>query len=121
MAQDPKSGSADKQEIDVDDLEVELIILAKNPNNLRAAAAFLSRRGWPTKVIGNISKAVEEIAEKRPDFVLVSFNHPSPAVMKLPDIITQTFNLTCIGFVEGTDNASSNKLTGIKMRHKIFG
>ncbi|MGZ3723847.1 MAG: hypothetical protein ACXVA9_12980, partial [Bdellovibrionales bacterium] len=50
-----------------------------------------------------------------------SFNHPSPAAMRLPEIIAQTFNLVCVGFVEGTDTASISKLNTIKMRYKIFG
>ena len=121
MAQNPVDKESVNQDVDIDELEVEILVLAKNPNNLKAAVAFLDRRGWPTRVTGNISTAIEEIAKKRPDFVLISFNHPSPAVVRLPDLIVQTFNLVCVGFVEGTDNLSAGKLTSIKMRHKIFG
>jgi hypothetical protein len=123
MAQD--SGSATpttaRQDIDLDEIEVEILILAKNPNNMKATCSFLARRGWPTTATGNLSKAIEYIAEKRPDIVMVSLNHPSPAVVRLPDLIAQTFNLICVGFVEGTDTASTTKLNSFKIRYKISG
>ena len=75
------------QDVDIDELEVEILILAKNPAPLQNAAGFLTRRGWPTNVMGNVTKAVEYIAANRPDFVLISVNHPHPTVNKLPDII----------------------------------
>lgn len=121
MAQETGAGQNANQEINIDELEVEILIVAKNPSNLKQTCAFLTRRGWPTVAHGNLSKAVEEIAEKRPDIVMISFNHPSPAVQKLPEIIAQTFNLMCVGFVEGTDTASTSKLNNMKLRHKIFG
>ena len=71
--------------------------------------------------MNNISKAIEYISEKRPDFVLLSYDHPSPALAKLPDLIAQTFNIPCVAFVETNNNASMQKLSQLKMRHKIFG
>ncbi|MBX3020492.1 MAG: hypothetical protein KF799_02345 [Bdellovibrionales bacterium] len=122
MAQDTGSQESSKpQEVNLDELEVVILILGKNASSLNQAGAFLTRRGWPTTVMTNMSKAVEHIAEKKPDFVLVSFNHPNPAVMKLPELITQTFNLTCVGFIENLDAGSSAKLNNYKMRYKIQG
>jgi len=114
----PNSAPAD---IDLDKIEVEILILAKNVNPLQQAANVLTRRGWPTTVIGNLQKAVEHIAEKRPDFVLISVNHPHPTITKLPDIISQAFNLTCVAFSETADTAGMNKLTSFKSRYKITG
>src|SRR4051794_33418497 len=104
MAQNP--GSQQNQDIDLDDLEVVILILAKNTNTLGQAANFLTRRGWPTTVMSNISTALEYVADKKPDFVLVSFNHPNPAIFKLPELIIQTFNLSCVGFIENMDAPS---------------
>lgn len=121
MAQDTGSDLKQKQEVDLDELEVVILIIGKNVSTLNQAATFLTRRGWPTTVMTNMSKAVEHLAEKKPDFVLVSFNHPNPSIMKLPDLITQTFNLTCVGFVEQMDSSSQARLNNFKMRHKIQG
>ncbi|NJL24464.1 MAG: hypothetical protein HC902_04385 [Calothrix sp. SM1_5_4] len=125
MAQDSSAPSGNapdvKQDVDIDELEVEILIIAKNASQLNQTAAFLTRRGWPTTVQTNISKAIEHVAEKKPDFVLVSFSHSNPAVTKLPDLIAQTFNLDCIGFVEGVDTSSQARLNNFKMRHKVQG
>ncbi len=107
--------------VDIDNLEVDILILAKNENALKATAEYLTRHGWPTKVMSNLSMAIEYIAEHKPDIVVASFNHPSPAIHRLPELITQTFNLICVGFSEQNDSASQQKLTQVKMPHKVFG
>ncbi len=122
MAQDSNSNSAPPaQDVNIDELEVDILILAKNPQNLNQMSSFLTRRGWPTTVTGNLSKAIETIAAERPDFVLISFSHANPAVARLPELIVQTFNLTCIGFVESSDTQSTNRLANTKMRYKVTG
>lgn len=123
MAQDTGSQQPNSkpQDVDLDELEVVILIIGKNATSLNQAASFLTRRGWPTTVMTNMSKAVEHIAENKPDFVLVSFNHPNPAILKLPDLITQTFNLACVGFIENMDATSQQRLTNFKMRYKIQG
>ena len=121
MANDANSSIYGVQKINVDNVEVEILIIAKMPNALRATCTFLARKGWPTTVQGNLSKAIEEIATRRPDIVMISFNHPSPAIVKLPELIVQTFNTICVGFVELNDSTSNNKLTTRKIRYKIFG
>lgn len=119
MADDSSKTSG--QEIDLDNIEVEILIICKNVHALNQAGSFLTRRGWPTTVISDISKAVEFIAEKKPDYVLISLSHPSPSISKLPDLITQTFNTPCVGFVETNDASSSAKLNQVKVRFKMQG
>jgi hypothetical protein len=111
--------SSAKGEVDIDELEVRVFIIAKSEPRLKQTAAFLSRRGWPTTVMSNITKAVEYIAEKRPDFVLISFNHNNPAILKLPELVSQTFGVECIGFVESGEAAGMQRLGQTKMHHKI--
>lgn len=121
MADDSSSVTSAKVEIDLDNIEVEVLILCKNPNAVNACTTFLNRRGWPTTVVTDVGKCVEYVADRRPDFVLLSLSHPSSAITKLPDLITQTFNLPCIGFVESSDATSSARLSAAKMRYKISG
>ncbi len=108
-------------DIDLDNIEVEILIICKTPAALNSSCAFLIKRGWPTCVLTDIGKAIEYIAEKKPDFILVSLSHTSQSVTRLPDLITQTFNLPCIGFVETSDAGSAARLTQSKMRFKITG
>lgn len=121
MSEDSGKAAPAPQEIDLDNIEVEVLIICKNPNQLNQAGSFLTRRGWPTTVISDLTKAIEHLADKKPDFVLISFSHPSPRIAKLPDLISQTFNLTCLGFTESGDAQSGAKLNNSKLRHKING
>jgi hypothetical protein len=121
---DDKNNSADPKGndlIDIESIEVSVLILAKHPNGQRQAAAFLNKRGWPTSVTGSISEALNILVNKRPDVVLVSFNHPHPAIMKLPDVLTQTFNIFSVGYVETADAPSTARLAQAKMLHKLLG
>ncbi len=115
------STTKNSQEVDLDDIDVEVMIIAKNPKALVASAAFLTRRGWPTTVFSNIAQAVEVAAEKKPDFVLISLNHQNPAMPKLIELMQTTFGATCVAFMENQDAASSQKLTKANYQYKVFG
>lgn len=119
MAQD--SSNAVKNDIDLDDLEVEILVIAKQPKNLAQTAAFLSRRGWPTTVLSDFSKALEFAAEKKPDIVVISLNHGNPALQKFADLMSTTFKATCVAFIETMDTASNAKLNRSNFKHKVVG
>jgi len=120
MASDGADNSS-PPDLKIDDIEVEIVIICKNETVLNQSAAFLTRRDWPATVLNNVARAIEVIAERRPDFVLISFSHPSPVIEKLPELITQTFNLICIGFIEGGDPTSMARLSNVKLRNKVHG
>ena len=105
----------------LDELEVHLTIVAKNPNTVKSTSAFLGRRDWPTKVISNVNQAIESIAKDKPDIVLLSFNHPQLNVEKFANLLSQTLNMTCVGFCEVDDRASVAKLHSSKLRYKLAG
>lgn len=106
---------------DIDSIEVSILIIAKHPNGQFQSKSFLNKRGWPTEVTGSISEALDFMVSKRPDVVLISFNHPHPSILKLPEVMTQTFNVITVGFVETADAVSTSLLAQAKVRHKIQG
>jgi hypothetical protein len=108
-------------DINLDDIEVEILIIGKNAGPLNQAAAFLIRRGWPTRVHTNLSQAVEDISNNKPDFILLSVNHPSPSIIKFPQAVGAAFNIDCIAFAESGDTASQSKVAKMKTAHKIQG
>ena len=110
-----------KEPVDIDQLEVGIFIIAKNPDQLKSSAQFLTRRGWPTNVVGNISKAIGAIVKESPDIVLISVDHPNPNVSRLPILLAQTMNTLCIGFTEDGGAISINKLNNSKFKHKFTG
>lgn len=121
---DPKTGEKDLPDIlakEVEAMEVHILILAKHPHGQAATAAFLSKRGWPTTVTGSVSEALNLMVKDRPDVVLISFNHPHPSIPKMPESLTQTFNLTSIGFLETADEKAADLLAKTKMLFKLQG
>ena len=106
--------------VDIDQLEVEVLIICKNPTAFQQTATFLSRRGWPTTVMGNLSKAIDYIVKNTPDIVMISCNHPNPGTMRLPSLLKH-IKTNCIGFAESGDATSSAKLVNMAFKHKLQG
>ncbi len=113
--------NANMQDIDLDDIEVLVLIIAKTPAKIQPAANFLTRRGWPTTILTNLSQAIEFATDRKPDFVLISVNHPNPATIRLSDLLTTTFGATCVAFAENFDNASGARLAKSPIAAKIQG
>jgi hypothetical protein len=105
----------------LDDLEVRLIVLAKNSRGVAQAATFMSKRGWPTLVFEDVGKAISEISKNPPDFVLLSLNHPSPKILKLPTLLSQAFSIPCVMFIESNDASSVLNLQNSPERYKLTG
>jgi hypothetical protein len=106
--------------IDIDSLEVEILIICKNPAAFQQSASYLSRRGWPTTVVGNLGKAIEMVVKNSPDFVMLSCNHPNPGAHRLPALLG-TMNIHVIGFAEMGDASSAAKLATMNFKNKLQG
>lgn len=108
------------QTVNVDELEVQILIIAKNQSSVKSAAQFLTRRGWPAKVVTDLGKAIQTVVSEKPDLVLLSINHPNPKITKLPAILSQGMNANSVLFAESMDarsqavlaNSKSFKITG---------
>lgn len=109
------------QEIDIDSIEVEVLIICKNPAAFQQSASYLSRRGWPTTVVGNLSKAIDYIVKHNPDYVLISLNHPNTNTFRLPVLLTQGMNVECIAFAETGDVGTTAKLAATNFKNKLQG
>lgn len=109
------------QEFDIDSIEVEILIICKNPAAFQQSASFLSRRGWPTTVVGNLSKAIDHIVKHQPDFVMISLNHPNSNTMRLPALLTAGMNTEVIAFAELGDAGTAAKLSGSSIKNKLQG
>jgi hypothetical protein len=114
-------GATNTQDVDLDDLEVVILVIVKNPSKISQASNFLSRRGWPTTVTSSLSHAIEFASAQRPDIVLISVNHPSPAVTKFSGLLNSTFGSTCVAFAENHDNKSASQLVKYDLPLKIQG
>lgn len=106
--------------INIDELEVSILMLVKSPSSHQTAGTFLSRRGWPTTIHGQLPKAIKAISTEKPDFVLVSLNFPHPAIAKFAPLFKKTFGVEVVMFCESMDASSVAKLSKITS-HKIVG
>lgn len=113
--------AGEAQQVDIDALQVDILIICKNPAAFQQSASFLSRRGWPTTVIGNLSKAIDFIVKNSPDFVLISCNHPNPGTARLPSLLTTAMKAQVIAFIEQSDPQSVAKLTNSNFKNKLQG
>lgn len=109
------------EKINVDQLEVEVLIIPKFPMAMSGPAQFLSKRGWPTHIEPNVSKAIDYIMTKKPDFVLISINHPHHNVQRLPTILGKTLDVKCIAFAEIADAKSAALINTAQVEHKVIG
>lgn len=111
----------DLTDVDLDEIGVEILVIAKNPNGLTQACSFLSKRGWPATVTSNLPKAIEFVADKKPDFVFISLNHPNPAMAKLPELLSSSFGCVCVAFLETVNPSTQQRLLKTKIKHKVNG
>lgn len=109
------------QDVDLDNIELVILIIAKNPNKISQAVNFLTRRGWPTTALKNLSQAIEFASDHKPDFVLISINHPNPVIGKFSSLLSTNFGSTCVAFAENFDNSSSARLLTSALPLKIQG
>ncbi len=109
------------QDVDLDDIELVILVIAKNPKMISQAVNFLSRRGWPTTAIKSLSQAIEFASDKKPDLVLISINHPNPVIGKFSSLLSANFGSTCVAFAENFDNSSAARLSMNSLPLKIHG
>lgn len=121
MSDPENKTTSSAQPFDIDSVEMDLLIVCKSPAAFQQSASFLTRRGWPTTVVGNLSRAIDQVIKTNPDFVLISVNHPNPAVQKLPFILSGTFQIPVIGFVEANDAVTASRLLNSGVEYKLTG
>jgi hypothetical protein len=109
------------QPVDIETMKVKLIIVCKEQSKLEPVATFLNRRGWEIQVTTKIKDALAAVSTVKPDFVLVSANHPNPKLMKFPTIMKSTFDIPCIGFAETSDTRAQSVLQNLPVQWRISG
>ncbi|MGE3974023.1 MAG: hypothetical protein AB7F59_05805 [Bdellovibrionales bacterium] len=96
---------------------ITVLFLAADEKPLMQTQNFLKKRGWTPHFCGNIKNAFEDIAIKKPDFVLISWNIPNTNIVKVERMISATFNLPCIVFTEKVlDGNSQSTISGSSIK-----
>ncbi len=110
-----------KDSVDLDRICVKLLLIVKSKSQFSSVAQFLTRRGWSVSVCSQMNEAISIISKEPPDFVMISFNHPNPNLLRMPQLLSQSFNSVCVGFCEASDLRTESKLTAAKIQHKLLG
>jgi hypothetical protein len=75
------------------------------------AETFLRNRNWIVGSSINLREALAYIIQKKPQYILISSDHPNKKVRAMPKMLMQAFSVRVIGFAEkGTSNSTKNLL-----------
>ena len=69
---------------------VNALLIVKDKSKFRSHVNFLGRRGWGVAAISSLREAIEHLVTKRPNFVLISVNHPNPKLPKMAPFFFKT-------------------------------
>ncbi len=105
--------SEDKKEQQKEQLEipVNVLIIAHKQSQFAAAASFLTRRGFPCTVKGNIRDGLQFITKQKATHVFLSWNLPGANIVKTYQLIAKTFKVDCVVYAEKADGKTAAELT----------
>lgn len=95
--------------------ELNVLIIAHKQNQFASAAAFLSRRGVPCTIKGNIKDGIHFITSQKATLVFLSWNLPNANIIKTFQLLTQNFKVDCVVFAEKPDGKTAAELTGSRL------
>lgn len=90
---------------------VNVLIIAHKQSQFAAAASFLSRRGFPCTVKGNIRDGLQFITKQKATHVFLSWNLPGANIIKTYQLIAKTFKVDCVVYAEKPDGKTAAELT----------
>tara|TARA_B110001454_G_C12723226_1_gene435952 strand:+ start:11866 stop:13515 length:1650 start_codon:yes stop_codon:yes gene_type:complete len=96
-----------------------LLILKSNPSSTSAAEQFLRNREWLVFSTTNIKDFLTYIIQKKPNFVMISVDHPNKKVLIMPKVLTQSFPICVFTFAENSSSVSFRKLQDAACGYKI--
>ena len=100
---------------------ITLVLIVKSVTQFDSVVQFLKRRGWRAFLAHDLEEAVKVISKTKPQYVLISFNHPNKNLLNSPEVFARTFGTTCVGMTESADLKTESRLTASKIQHKLMG
>jgi hypothetical protein len=88
----------------------KLFILKAKAKNLKNAEQFLKNRDFEVISTTDMKVAINTILSGQASVIMLSTDHANPKVMKLPQIIRQSFNTGIIIFAEGVSQKGTAAL-----------
>lgn len=88
--------------------------------NITAIELFLKKRGFNVVSESDLKIAILEIMKTAPDYILISWDHPSDRITHLPKLILQSVMTTIIAYCSSNDKLQVRKLQGSGQPLKLF-
>lgn len=96
-----------------------IYIIKSASKEIRQAEAYLKNRGWPVASGHLLKECLLFIIKNKPDYILISADHPQKKVFALPQLIKQAFNICVIGFSENLTQTSFKRLEAMQVPFKM--
>lgn len=84
------------------------------------AENFLKNRNWIVGSSTNLREALAYIIQKKPQYVLLSADHPNKKVRMLPKMLSQAFPVKVIGFAEKSTGLSQKQLNEMALEYNLY-
>lgn len=88
--------------------------------NITAIELFLKKRGFNVVSESDLKVAILQIMKTAPDYILISWDHPSERIAHLPKLILQSVMTTIIAYCSSNDKLQVRKLQGSGQPLKLF-
>lgn len=88
--------------------------------NITAIEQFLKKRGFNVVSESDLKVAILQIMKTAPDYILISWDHPSERIIHLPKLILQSVMTTIIAYCTSNDKLQIRKLQGSGQPLKLF-
>lgn len=96
-----------------------MLIIKSDPNSLKGVEQFLKNREWFLGSTHQMKDAILFLVKNKPSFVLITVDHPSPKMRKLPKIISSAFPACVMVYAEKATTASFKLLMDSGVEYKI--
>lgn len=97
-----------------------VFILKAHASSLAQAETFLKNRKWIVASSTNLKEALAFIITKKPQYILITADHPNKKVKVLPKMLAQAFPVSVIGFSEKSSSDSSRSLTSMGLEYNLY-
>lgn len=97
-----------------------VLILKSLPHNLVPAENFLRHRGWHVFSTHDLNQASHIMIQSEPMYVFISVDHPNPRALVLLKMVRDRFPFHMVAFSENTYASSTQKLSALESKYKLY-
>jgi hypothetical protein len=96
-----------------------MLIVKSEANALKGVEQFLKNREWDLTSTHKMVDAILHLTRNKPSFVLITVDHASPKVKKLPKLILSSFPCCVMVFAEKSSSISFKLLSDAGIEYRI--